>query len=193
MNVQPNVALPVNQTPATDEYRKKEGNLIVGAFLGMGYYVGRSAAESAGNGVCRKVFENPLLQPFMVKSEFVPVLGIISGYFVGEGVCYGLGVWEKGSRVVKVCTSIGAVCSMLAGRELMYSLVDINPFPDSFPCQVIVGGSNELFNDYALAALGAGTGYLAGKGLECVAQKAYAGVGVVARGVASLAQWSGMM
>ena len=52
MNVQPNVALPVNQTPATDEYRKKEGNLIVGAFLGMGYYVGRSAAESAGNGVC---------------------------------------------------------------------------------------------------------------------------------------------
>lgn len=128
----------------------------------------------------------------MVKSEFTPVLGILAGYFAGECVNHGLGVWKEGSRVVKVCTSIGAVCSMLAGRELMYSLVDINPFPDSFPCQVIVGGSNELFNDYTLAALGAGTGYLAGKGVEYVAQKAYAGVGVAAKGVASLARWSGM-
>ena len=161
--------------------------------MAVGYYVGRSAAESAGNGVRRKVFENPLLQPFMIKSEFAPVLGIIAGYFVGEGVYHGLGAWEKGSRVIKVCVSIGAVWSMLAGRELMYSLVDSNPFPDSFPCQLIVGGSKECFNDCTLAALGAGTGYLAGKCLEYVAQKAYAGVGVAARGVASLAQWSGMM
>ncbi len=154
--------------------------------MGVGFYVGRSAAESAGNGVCRKVFENPLLQPFMIKSEFAPVLGTLAGYIAGDGVYHGLGVWEKGSRVIKVCASIGAVCSMLAGRELMYSLVDINPFPDSYPCQVIVGGSNELFNDWALASLGAGAGHLAGKGLEYVAQKAYAGVGVAARGVGTL-------
>lgn len=188
MNVQPNVAVPVNQTPVRDGYRKKEAALITGAALAAGFYVGRSAAESAGKGLCRKVFENPLLQPFMVKSEFAPVLGILAGYFVGEGVSHGLGVIsDKRSRVVSVCACAGALCSMLAGRQLMYSLVDINPFPDSFPCQFIVGGSNELFNDWILAALGGITGHVAGKGLEYVAQKTYAGVGVVARGVASLA------
>ena len=187
MNVQPNVAVPVNQTPARDRYRKKEGTLLTGAAIGVGFYVGRSAAESAAGSLFRKVAENPLLKPFMIKSEFAPVLGILAGYFVGEGVNHGLGViGDKRSRVVSVCASIGAVCSMLAGRELMYSLVDINPFPDSYPCQVIVGGSNELFNDWALASLGAGAGHLAGKGLEYVAQKAYAGVGVAARGVGTL-------
>ena len=162
--------------------------------MGAGFYVGRSAAESAGNGLCRKVFENPLLQPFMVKSEFAPVFGLLAGYFVGECVSHGLGVIsDKRSRVVSVCAAVGAVCSMLAGRELMYSLVDINPFPDSFPCQVIVGGGNELFNDWALALLGATTGHVVGKGLEYVAQKAYAGVGMAARGVASLAAQQDVM
>ena len=187
MNVQPNVAVPVNQTPARDGYRKKGRTLLAGAVAAAGFYVGGSAAECAGNGACRKVFENPLLQPFMIKSEFAPVLGTITGYFVGEGVYHGLGALEKGSRMIKVCASIGAVWSMLAGRELMYSLVDINPLPDSYPWQLIVGGSNEWFNDCTLAVLGAGTGYLAGKGLEYVAHKAYEGVGMAARGVASLA------
>ena len=109
---------------------------------------------------------------------------------MGEGVYHGLGALEKGARMIKVCASIGAVWSMLAGRELMYSLVDINPFPDSLP---IVGGCNEWFNDCTLAVLGAGTGYLAGKGLEYVAQKAYAGVGMAARGVASLAAQQDVM
>ena len=186
MNVQPNVAVSVNQTPARDLNRKKGQPVLTGVVLAVGYHVGRLAAESAGNGVRRKVFENSLLQPFMIKSEFAPVLGIIAGYFVAEGVYNGLGAWEKGSRLIKVGASIGAVLSMLAGRELMYSLVDINPFPDSFPCQLIVGGINECFNDCTLAALGAGTGYLAGKGIQYALEKACAGINMAARGAASI-------
>ena len=50
-----------------------------------------------------------------------------------------------------------------------------------------------MFNDWALALLGATTGHVVGKGLEYVAQKAYAGVGMAARGVASLAAQQDVM
>ena len=76
---------------------------------------------------------------------------------------------------------------MLAGPELMYSLVDINsPFPESELGTSVVGVGNEIINDYTLLAVGAGTGYMAGKGIEYVARKARAGIDMAARGVASL-------
>ena len=44
-----------------------------------------------------------------------------------------------------------------------------------------------MINDSALVVVGAGTGYLAGKGIEYVGRKACAGIDMAARSVASLA------
>lgn len=187
MNVQAKIAAPVNQAPARDADNDRGQRLLGAIGIVAGTYLGAVAGETTVNPAGRKVFENKLLQPFLIKPEFAAVLGGISGYFVGEGIYHGLTAWAKESGAIKACICIGGVCSMLAGRELMYSLVDINnPFPDSVPCRTIVGVSNEVVNDSALFALGAGTGYVAGKGIEYVAGKARAGIGMVTSGVASL-------
>ena len=158
--------------------------------------------------------ESEALQPFKVKSEAGPVLGGIAGYFVGKGIYHGFSALQDGVRVVsnvrdrisnflveisgctplaqesgaiKACACLGAVWSMFAGREMMYSLIDINnPFPNSTPCRVITGVGNEVINDSPLLVVGAGAGYLAGKGIECVARKVCAGIDMAGRGVASL-------
>ena len=187
MNVQSTVAASVNQTPATDANSDKGRRLLTAFGATTGLFLGSVACASAYNRADRKVFENKLLQPFLIKSEFAPVLGSLTGYFVGEGVYQALTAWAKESGAIKVCACIGGVYSMLAGRELMYSLVDISsPFPDSVPCTTAVGVGNEIINDYTLLAVGAGTGYMAGKGIEYVARKARAGIDMATRGVASL-------
>lgn len=187
MDVQSKTAVPVDQATARDAVSDNLQRLLGAIGVAGGTYLGAVAGEAAINRTGRKVFENKFLQPFLTKPEFTAVLGGISGYFVGEGIYHGLTAWAKESGAIKVCICFGGVCSMLAGRELMYSLVDINnPLPDSALCKATVGMGNELFNDGALFALGAGTGYVAGKGIEYVAGKARAGIGMVTSGVASL-------
>ena len=177
----------MNQTLATDANSDRGRRLLTAFGATTGLFLGSVACGSAHNRADRKVLENKLLQPFLIKSEFAPVLGSLTGYFVGEGVYHGLTAWAKESAAIKVCACIGGVCSMLAGRELMYSLVDINStFPDSELGTAVVGVGNEIINDYTLLAVGAGTGYMAGKGIEYVARKARAGIDMAARGVASL-------
>ena len=91
------------------------------------------------------------------------------------------------SCVVKACACFGVLWSMFAGRESMYSLVGINnPYPDSIPCRVITGVGNEMIRDSTLLLVGGGAGYLAGKGIECVARKVCAGVQMAGIGVAAI-------
>lgn len=187
MDVQPNAAVTVDQAPVRGAGDSKAQRLLSSIGLVAGTLLGTMAGDTTVNREGRKIFENKLLQPFLIKPEFAPVLGGISGYFVGEGIYHGLTAWAKESGAIKVCICIGGVCSMLAGRELMYSLVDINnPYPDSVLCRLTVGVNNEVFNDSALFALGVCTGYVAGKGIEYVAGKARAGIDMAASGVASL-------
>ena len=91
------------------------------------------------------------------------------------------------SCAVKACACFGAMWSVFAGRELMHSLVGItNPFPDSVPCRVITACSQEVINDSILAVVGAGTGYLVGKGAEYAVEKACVGIDMAARITASI-------
>lgn len=216
MNVQSTGAVPVNQTVA--EKADWDHDLLAGAGTCAGTMLGLLAAESAATRAGRRVSgvaENESSAPFLVKPEYAPALGAIAGYFVGKGIYHGLSVlqdgakavqslgdristylvettgcapWAQESGAIKACACAGAVWSVLAGRELMYSLVDINnPFPDSVLCEVVMGGGNEVINDSALVVVGAAAGYLAGKGFEYMGRKACAGIGMAARGVASLA------
>ena len=176
--------------------------------------LGWIASDAPVDRIGRRVVESETLQPFTIKPDASPVLGGIAGYFVGKGIYHGLSALQDGARVVsnvrdrisnflvemtgctplaeesgaiKACACLGAVWSMFAGREMMYSLIDINnPFPNSTPCGMITGASNEVINDSPLLLVGAGAGYLAGKGIECVVRKVYAGVDMACRGVASL-------
>ena len=91
------------------------------------------------------------------------------------------------SCAIKACACVGALWSMFAGRELMHSLVGINnPYPDSIPCRVFTGVGNEVINDPPLLLVGGCAGYLAGKGIECVARTVCAGVQMAGRGVVDL-------
>ena len=91
------------------------------------------------------------------------------------------------SRAIKACACFGALWSVFAGHGLMHSLVGItNPFPDSVPCRVVTLCSKEVINASILAAVGAGTGYLAGKGVAYAVEKACAGIDMVGRGVESI-------
>ena len=192
----------------------EKDSLITGICTGTGIFFGWIVSDDIINRRGKKVAENDTLQPFLTKPQAGPLLGGIAGYFVGKGIYRGLCAVQDGARLVsnvrdrisnflmettgctpwaqesgaiKACACLGAVWSMFAGREMMYSLIDINnPFPNSFPCRVITGVGNEVINDSPLLLVGAGAGYLAGKGIECVVRKVCAGVDMVGRGVASL-------
>ena len=108
----------------------------------------------------------------------------LSNYLVETTGCTPL---AQESCVVKACACFGALWSVFAGRGLMQSLVGINnPFPDSVTCRVITAGSEEVFNASILVVVGAGTGYLVGKGAEYAVEKACAGIDMAARGAASI-------
>ena len=108
----------------------------------------------------------------------------LSNYLVETTGCTPL---AQESCVVKACACFGALWSVFAGRGLMHSLVGItNPFPDSVTCRMITAGSEEVFNDSILVVVGAGTGYLVGKGAEYAVEKACAGIDMAARGAASI-------
>ena len=108
----------------------------------------------------------------------------LSNYLVETTGCTPL---AQESCVVKACACFGALWSVFAGRGLMHSLVGItNPFPDSVTCRRITAGSEEVFNDSILVVVGAGTGYLVGKGAEYAVEKACAGIDMAARGAASI-------
>lgn len=210
MNIQPANVVTVKQPDLTDAEKHA---LITGICTSGGIMFGWMSSVTVDSRTGRKV-EREVPQPFKIKSETGPVLGGIAGYFVGQGIYHGLSALQDGARVVsnvrdrvsnflvemsgctplaqesgaiKACACLGAVWSMLAGREMMYSLIDINnPFPNSLPCQLISRVGNEVINDSPLLLAGASAGYLAGKGIECVARKVCAGVDMVGRGVASL-------
>ena len=118
-------------------------------------------------------------------AKAVQILGNrLSNYLVETTGCTPL---AQESCVIKACACFGAMWSVFAGRELMHSLVGItNPFPDSVPCRVVTACSKEVINDAILVVVGAGTGYLVGKGAEYAVEKACAGIDLVARGAASL-------
>lgn len=214
MNIQPaktNV-MPVQQ-PVRSGAEKDEAILTVFG-TGVGAMVGYLVTNAPPSRTGKNVLENDVFKTFMIKPDVAPLLGGIAGFFVGKGVYRGLCALEDGARVVsnvkdrlsnflvevtgcasiaqesnavKACACLGAVWSMLAGREMMYSLIDIdNPFPNSFPCRVITGVGNEVINDSPLLLVGASAGYLAGKGIECVARTVYSGIDMAGRGVASL-------
>lgn len=213
MNIQPTSVVPVKQPEKSVAQKEEEFLTAVGA--GAGALLGFLVTDGYINQKGRKVFASDTLQqPFMVKPEAGILLGGIGGFFVGKGVYHSMCALQDGARVVsnvkdrisnylaettgctplaqessavKACACLGAVWSMFAGREMMYSLIDINnPFPNSTPCGMITGASNEVINDSPLLLVGAGAGYLAGKGIECVVRKVYAGVDMACRGVASL-------
>ena len=109
----------------------------------------------------------------------------LSNYLVETTGCTFL---AQESCAIKACACFGAVWSVFAGRELMHSLVGINnPFPRSVSCRVITACSKEVINDSILVVVGAGTGYLVGKGAEYMVEKTYEGIDMATRGVASLA------
>ena len=213
MNIQPtNNVVPVKQPEMSDA--EKEEGFLTGVSTSAGIMFGFLVTDRIVNRTGRKVFESDTLQPFMTKPEAGPLLGGIAGYFVGKGIYRGMCALQDGARVVgnvrdrisnflveasgctpwaqesnaiKACACLGAVWSMFSGREMMYSLIDINnPFPNSIPCGVITGVGNEVINDSPLLLVGASAGYLAGKGIECVARKVCAGIDMAGRGVASL-------
>ena len=213
MNIQPSSVVPVKQPEKSVAQNEEEFLTAFGTFLGA--TTGLLLTDSNINQKGRKVFEsNTLQQPFMIKPEAGILLGGIGGFFVGKGVYHGLYALKDGARVVsnvtdrisnflsettgctlwaqesssvKACTCLGAVWSMFAGREMMYSLIDLNnPFPNSTPCGMVTRVSNEVINDSPLLLAGASAGYLAGKGIECVVRKVCAGVDMAGRGVASL-------
>ena len=108
----------------------------------------------------------------------------LSSYLVETTGCTPL---VQESCAVKACACFGAAWSVFAGRELMHSLVGItNPFPDSVSCRAITACSKEVINDSILVVLGAGTGYLVGKGAEYAVEKACVGIDMAARGAASI-------
>ena len=213
MNIQPTSVVLVKQPEKSDELKEEDFLALIGT--GAGAMLGFLVTDGAINQTGRKVFASDTLQqPFMVKPETGILLGGIGGFFVGKGVYHtaralqdgarvvsnvkdrisnylvettGCTLWSQESSAVKACACLGAVWSMFAGREMMYSLIDIsNPFPNSTPCGVITGISNEVINDSPLLLAGASAGYLAGKGIECVVRKVCAGVDMAGRGVASL-------
>ena len=212
MNIQPVDVVPAKQPEMSDA--EKDQAFLTVAGTGVGAMVGFLVTDRVVDRAGRKVFVGETLQPFMIKPEAGTMLGGIAGYFVGKGIYNSLCALQDGARVVssvrdrisnflveaagctplaqesgaiKACACFGAVWSMFAGREMMYSLIDINnPFPNSFPCRVITGVGNEVINDSPLLLVGASAGYLAGKGIECVARKVCAGIDMAGRGVASL-------
>ena len=111
----------------------------------------------------------------------------LSSYVVESAGCTPL---AQESPAIKACACFGALWSVFAGRGYMHSLVGItNPYPDSVQCRLITVCSNEVINDSILAAVGAGTGYLAGKGVAYAVDKACDGIDMVNRGVESILAW----
>lgn len=211
LDIQPANVVTIKHADLTDAEKHA---LITGVCTSGGIMLGWMASDAPVDRLGRTVAQREVLQLFTTKPEFGPVLGGIAGFFVGKGIYHGLSALQDGARVVsnvrdrisnflvemtgctplaeesgaiKACACLGAVWSMLAGREMMYSLIDINnPLPNSLPCRVITGVGNEVINDSPLLLVGASAGYLAGKGIECVVRKVCAGVDMAGRGVASL-------
>ena len=211
MDIQPTNVLTVKHPELTNA---EKDTLITGFCTATGIFFGWMVSDDIINRRGRSIAESDTLQPFLIKPEAGPVLGGITGFFAGKGIHRGLCALQDGARfvsnvgdrvsnflmeatgcnplaeesgAVKACACLGAVWSMFAGREMMYSLIDINnPFPNSLPCKVITGVGNEVINDSPLLLAGASAGYLAGKGIECVVRKVCAGIDMAGRGVASL-------
>ena len=147
------------------EYYYRIGSAVGGCFVGVAIAHGVSATYCAAKAVQSMGYQ-------------------LSSYLVESTGCTSL---AQESCAIKACACFGALWNVFAGRELMHSLVDItNPFPDSVPCTVITACSKEVINDSILAMVGAGTGYLVGKGAEYAVEKACVGIDMAARVTASI-------
>ena len=221
MNVQSTRAMPVNQ--AATEEADREHPPLVSAAIHTGKVIGFLAAARAcafAGRMVDKVINKDVSGSLILRPEpgqYYMTGATVGMFFVGRAIPHGLSAMYYAAKTVqsmgdqlsnylaeatgctplaqescaiKACAYLGALWSMFAGREF----VDINnPYSDSLPCRVITGVGNEVINAPPLLLVGGSAGYLAGKGIECVARTVCAGVQMAGRGVAALVARSDVM